>query len=88
MDVFSSFLSDVLNPFNNMTFLNLIYFTHFEHFSIRLCARLVYNTRNAELITTGYEELRKFDDVRASHVLLLNMNSLGTTQTTKSGLES
>ena len=29
-----------------------------------------WSTRNSELISTGHEELRKFDDIRASHVLL------------------
>ncbi len=33
----------------------------FEYFSIRPCARLDLNLRNAEWISTGYEELSKFD---------------------------
>ncbi len=56
-----------MKQYDHFPILNI---SHFDHFSIRPCSRLELNTRNAEWISTGYEELRKFANIRASHVLL------------------
>ena len=42
---------------------------HLKFADNRPCARLELNRRNAEVISKGYEELRKFDDIFIIHIL-------------------